>query len=100
MEDMHGTSLFSWMAWTTETALFFGFIALCLVAMTIWEVVSPGGDPRHGALGLDTTRGDRLFISLLGSAFIHLAWLGIIGSNLWPALALSFAYAFWVFRFV
>jgi predicted small integral membrane protein len=100
MEDMHGTSLFSWMAWTTETALFFGFIAICLVAMTIWEVVSPGGDPRHGVLGLDTTRGDRLFISLLGSAFIHLAWLGLIGPNLWPALAVSFVYAIWVFRFV
>ena len=100
MEDMHGTSLFSWMAWTTETALFFAFIALCLVGMTIWEVLSPGGDPRHGVLGLDTTRGDRLFISLLGSAFINLAWLGLIGPNLWPALALSFVYAFWVFRFV
>lgn len=100
MDEMHGTSLFSWMAWTPETALFFAFIALCLAAMTIWEVVSPGGDPRHGVLGLDTTRGDRLFISLLGSAFIHLAWLGLIGANLWPALALSIIYAILVFRFV
>ncbi len=100
MEEVQGTSLFSWMAWTTETALFFGFIALCLVAMTIWEIASPGGDPRHGVLGLDTTRGDRLFISLLGSAFIHLAWLGLIGSNLWPALVVSLVFAFLVFRFV
>jgi hypothetical protein len=30
------------------------------------------GNPR-----IDTTRGDRLFITLLGSAFINLAWLGI-----------------------
>ncbi len=100
MDEMQGTSLFSWMAWTTETALFFAFIAMCLVAMTIWEVVSPGGDPRHGVLGLDTTRGDRLFISLLGSAFIHLAWLGLVGSNLCPALAVSVVYAVWVFRYV
>ena len=44
-------------------------------------------------LGLDTTRGDRLFISLLGSAFIHLAWLGLVGPNLWWALGLSLIYA-------
>ena len=29
-------------------------------------------------LGLDTTRGDRLFITLLGSAFIFLGWLGLV----------------------
>ena len=68
--------------------------------MTVWEIASPGGNPRHGILGLDTTRGDRLFISLLGSAFIHLAWLGLIGPNLWWALALSMVYAVGVFRFV
>jgi predicted small integral membrane protein len=51
-------------------------------------------------LGLDTTRGDRLFISLLGSAFIHLAWLGLVGPNLWWALGLSIVYAVAVFRWV
>jgi predicted small integral membrane protein len=71
-----------------------------LCGMTVWEIASPGGNPRHGVLGLDTTRGDRLFISLLGSAFIHLAWLGLIGPNLWWALALSMVYAVGVFRFV
>ena len=57
-------------------------------------------DPRHGILGLDTTRGDRLFISLLGSAFILLAWLGIMGTPLWGGLALSLIYAVAVFRWV
>ena len=47
--------------------------------------MSPGGGPRRGILGLDTTRGDRLFISLLGSAFIFLAWLGLMGTPLWGA---------------
>ena len=61
--------------------------------MTVWELARPGGGPRHGVLGLDTTRGDRLFISLLGSAFIHLAWLGLVGPNLWWALGLSLVYA-------
>lgn len=90
----------SWMAWTLPTAGFFLFIALCLVTMAIWEWKSPGGDPRRGILGLDTTRGDRLFISLLGSAFIFLAWLGIAGTPLWGALGISLAYGYAVFRWV
>jgi predicted small integral membrane protein len=95
---MEGTSLIAWMAWTWPTAAFFAFIILCLVAMTVWEVRSPGGDPRRGILGLETTRGDRLFISLLGSAFIFLAWLGIFGTPLWGPLAVALVYAFVVFR--
>jgi predicted small integral membrane protein len=90
----------TWMAWTWQTAAFFGAIFLMLVGMTVWEAASPGGAPRHGVLGLDTTRGDRLFISLLGSAYINLAWLGLVGPNLWWALALSIVYAIGVFRFV
>jgi hypothetical protein len=60
----------------------------------------PGGAPRDGILGLRTTRGDRLFISLLGSAYIHLAWLGLVGPNLEWALGLSLVYALAVFRWV
>ena len=91
---------FSWMAWTWQTAAFFGTIALLIFGMGLWEYVSPGGAPRHGILRFETTRGDRLFISLLGSAFIHLAWLGLIGPGLWWALVLSLVYAIGVFRFV
>jgi len=95
-----GTSLLSWMAWTGPTELFFIVIACLLIAMTVWEIMVPGGGPRHGILGLDTTRGDRLFISLLGAAYIHLAWLGLIGPNLWGAFAVSLVYALAVFRWV
>ena len=90
----------SWMAWTWPTAGFFVFIALCLLTMTVWELVSPGGAPRHGILGLDTTRGDRLFISLLGSAFIFLGWLGLFGTPLYGAMGISVVYALVVFRWV
>ncbi|MCG8354656.1 MAG: DUF2160 domain-containing protein [Kiloniellales bacterium] len=90
----------TWMAWTWPTAAFFGFILLCLIAMTIWERAAPGGAPRRGILGLDTTRGDRLFISLLGSAYIFLAWLGLMGTPLWAPLAIALVYAFVVFRWV
>lgn len=91
---------FSWMAWTLPTALFFLAIALMLVGMGVWEYLSPGGNPRVGVLRFETTRGDRLFVSLLGSAFIHLGWLGLVGANLWWALALSVIYAIAVFRYV
>lgn len=90
----------SWMAWTWPTAAFFGFVALCLVTMTIWELRVPGGDRRRGVLGLDTTRGDRLFVSLLGSAFIFLAWLGLVGTPLWGPLVIAVLYALAVFRWV
>lgn len=90
----------SWMAWTWPTAAFFLFIALCLVAMTLWELKSPGGAPRHGILAIETTRGDRLFISLLGSAFIFLAWLGLFGAPLWGALAIAMLFALAVFTWV
>jgi predicted small integral membrane protein len=89
-----------WMAWSFPGALFFLTIALLLALMAVWEYASPGGNPRVGILRFETTRGDRLFISLLGSAFIHLAWLGLIGANLWWALALSLVYAIGVFRLV
>jgi predicted small integral membrane protein len=88
------------MAWTWPTAAFFAFIFLTLVAMSVWEWYSPGGTPRHGILGLDTTRCDRLFISLLGSAFIFLAWLGLMGTPLWGAVIISLVYTIIVFRWV
>ena len=70
----------------------------CLVGMTVWEFKSPGGAPRHGILGLDTTRGDRLFITLLGSAYIFLAWLAFFGTPLWIPLIIALAYGFVIFR--
>ena len=91
---------FSWMAWTTPTAIFFIVILSLILSMAVWEYLSPGGNPRTGILRFETTRGDRLFVSLLGSAFINLAWLGLVGPNLWWALALSVVYAIGVFRFV
>ena len=51
---------------------------------TIWVVV--------------TTRGDRLFISLLGAAYIHLLWLAFFGKPLWAASALALVWAVLVFR--
>ncbi len=90
----------SWMAWTKPTAIFFVVILCLIVAMSVWEYFSPGGQPRTGILRFETTRGDRLFVTLLGSAFINLAWLAMIDLNLWWALAVSALFAVVVFRFV
>jgi predicted small integral membrane protein len=92
---------FSWMAWTVPTALFFVVIFLLIAGMGVWEYFSPGGHPRVGILRFETTRGDRLFISLLGSAFINLAWLGLMGPDaMYWGLTLSVVYAIGVFRWV
>lgn len=90
----------TWMAWTWQTAAFFLFILAALTVMTLWEWARPGGGPRHGILGLDTTRGDRLFITLVGSAFIHLGWLGLTDLPLWGGTIVSVVYALAVFRWV
>ena len=90
----------AWMAWTKPTAILFITIVCLLLAMSIWEAFSPGGGPRVGILQFETTRGDRLFLSLLGSGFIHLAWLGFVGPDLWRALGVSIVYALLVFTFV
>jgi predicted small integral membrane protein len=93
---------FSWMAWTVPTALFFAGIAGVLVLMGLWQRAEPKNHPRVGILGIATQRGDRLFVSLLGSAFIHLAWLGLAPPTLplWGASGASLVYAALVFRFV
>jgi predicted small integral membrane protein len=88
------------MAWTWPTAGFFIFIFLSIAIMGFWEWKSPGGAPRRGILTLDTTRGDRLFITILGSAFIFLGWLAIMSTPLWGALVISIAYGVAVFRWV
>jgi predicted small integral membrane protein len=90
---------FAWMAWTWQTAVFFAVIGSLLAIMTLLAVLRPETE-RLGALRIPTTRGDRLFLSLLGAAFIHLAWLGLVGPSLHFALGLSLLYAAAVFRFV
>lgn len=90
--------MLSWMAWTPHTAAFFGVILALLIGMAIWEYKHPGGHPRHGILGIETTRGDRLFVSLLLAAYIHLLWLALTDWPLWLATILSVVNAVFVFR--
>ena len=82
-----------WMAWTLPTALFFLTIFLMICGMLVWELVSPTVE-RKGFLGFPSTRGTRFFIGLLGTGYIHLAWLGLTDLSLWIALPIS---AVWIF---
>ncbi|TGG91639.1 hypothetical protein E4656_14650 [Natronospirillum operosum] len=77
-----------WMVWTLPTAIFFSTIASILAGMTVWQLISPTVE-RKGFLPIATTRGDRLFIGLLTSAYIHLAIVGFTDISLWFALGIS-----------
>ena len=82
----------AWMAWTQPVAIFFAGIAIMLVVFGVLQVVYPTHE-RRGFLPVPTTRGDRLFMSLLGAAYIHLLWLALSDANLLIASGISVAYA-------
>jgi len=104
----------AWMAWTLPTAIFFVMLSLTLGVMTWLAVAYPEGE-RIGILRIPTTRGDRLFISLIMTAVIHLLWIGFVGtvpiatlpigegveiSSLWLASVISLVSAVAIFRTV
>jgi len=105
----------AWMAWTLPTAIFFVMLACTLAVMTWLAAAYPEAE-RVGVLSIPTTRGDRLFISLILAAVIHLAWIGLVGtdpiaslpigeegieiSSLWLASGISLVTAALIFRTV
>lgn len=100
--------MWEWMAWTPPVAFFFAGVALMLLGMTVWEVVSPSV-LRRGFLPMATTRGDRLFVGLLGAAFSNLALVGCAGwlaeflslaaePSVWWSFAFSVVLVVWVVR--
>ena len=81
--------MLGWMAWTWPTALVFIGVFSAMAVLVVLEILYPGGQERRGILGLTTTRGDRLFISLLATVYIFLAWLWVFGTPLWWPLGIS-----------
>jgi predicted small integral membrane protein len=90
--------MLTWMAWTWETAGFFAFVALALVVLTILAIRRPETE-RRGILGFPSTRGDRFFVSMIGAAYIFIAWMRFDGGPLWWPLALSMLFGAAMFRF-
>src|ERR1700709_2558227 len=70
----------AWMAWTPPTAIFFVLLSMTLAVMT-WLAAGYPEAERVGILRIPTTRGDRLFISLIMTAVIHLLWIGLVGTD-------------------
>jgi predicted small integral membrane protein len=105
----------AWMAWTLPTAIFFVLLASTLAVMTSLAAAYPEAE-RVGILRIPTTRGDRLFVSLILAAVIHLLWIAFVGtdgiatlpigeegyeiSSLWLATLVSLGTAVLVFRTV
>ncbi|MGR3512998.1 MAG: DUF2160 domain-containing protein [Paracoccaceae bacterium] len=88
-----------WMAWTPATfALFCGIFGAIAVIGLLEGFKFRDGLERKGILGLTTTLGDRLFITLLGTAYIFLAWLGLVGQPVWWPLAISAVWGIFVFK--
>ena len=104
----------TWMAWTPPTAIFFVLLA-CTLGVMIWLAIAYPEAERVGVLRIPTTRGDRLFISLVLTAVIHFVWIGFVGtdtiatlpigegielSSLWLATVISLVSAVAIFRTV
>jgi len=105
----------AWMAWTLPTAIFFVLLASTLAVMTWFGFAYPEAE-RVGILRIPTTRGDRLFVSLILTAVIHMLWIGLVGtdtiatlpigeegfeiSSLWLATVISLVSAVVIFRTV
>ena len=104
----------AWMAWTLPTAIFFALLASTLAVMTWLAAAYPEAE-RVGILTIPTTRGDRLFVSLILAAVIHLLWIAFVGadtlltlpigegveiSSLWLATLISLLSAVAIFRTV
>jgi predicted small integral membrane protein len=105
----------AWMAWTLPTAIFFALLA-CTLAIMTWLAAAYPEAERVGVLRIPTTRGDRLFLSLILTAIIHLVWIGFVGtdsiaafpvgeegfeiSSLWLATLISLGAAVVIFRTV
>ena len=87
----------AWMEWTLPTAIFFAVIGAMLVSMTVWQAAAPSPE-RRGFLPIPTTPGDRLFVGLLVSAYVNLAWIGLTNASLWFALAISVVWMIVVMR--
>jgi predicted small integral membrane protein len=75
-----------WMYWTVPTLLFVGFILLMLIGLSIWDAEDPGW-ARQGILPIETTRGDRVFMSILTTLAVFCFWLYVAGTSaVWGVL--------------
>jgi predicted small integral membrane protein len=87
----------AWMVWTLPTALLFTAIFAMLGLMTFLDLRHPTLS-RKGFLPMVTSRGDRLYVGMLATAFIQVIWLGVSDLNQLYAVAISAIVLFAVLR--
>ncbi len=76
-----------WMYWTVPTLLFLGFIVLMLIGLSIWDARDPGWAREGLVLPIETTRGDRVFMSILATLGALCFWLYFLGNTaVWGVL--------------
>ncbi len=75
-----------------------GLLFAVLTSLAILDKYHPSY-PRKGFLPMETTRGDRFFISVMCLLFISFTWLKYLpGKEAWGALGISAVVAFIVLK--
>lgn len=82
-----------WMAWTWPTLIFDIIILTLIGAFAVAAVVKPS-TPRKGFLPVPTARGDRFYISVIGTALFMILYIALTDMSL--AIGLVAALVMWV----
>jgi predicted small integral membrane protein len=69
-----------------------------LIVLTLLAIYRPE-TPRVGILRFPTTRGDRFFVTMIGSAYIFIFWMRFGGGSLWYPLGAAVLYGIAMFTF-
>jgi len=85
------------MAWTPGTAVFVACVVVGLALLAVLAVVRPS-TPRQGFLPMPTARGDRIYVSLLGTGFILIVVIATTSLSLTIGLAIAAVWAMVVLR--
>jgi predicted small integral membrane protein len=86
-----------WMAWTTGTAVFVAAVFVGLGLLSALAIARPS-TPRKGLLPMPTARGDRIYVSLLGTGLIQIVLLATTSLPMTVGLGLSAVWTVAVLR--
>jgi predicted small integral membrane protein len=79
-----------WMRWTIPSIIFISSILTMIATLTVWDMKDPGWARVGTVLPIETTRGDRVFMSLLITGVVFCLWLLFIGKTAtWAVLVIG-----------
>lgn len=85
-------ALLDWMVWTSATVVFAIAVLASLLAVTVLAILVPS-TPRKGFLPMPTARGDRIYISLLGTGLVMVVF--VVLTDLPLPVGLTIAVLLW-----